>query len=98
MSIVNIILTMFIILDFMKDSFDVYLNTNLFTKTATFMSALLKIALVYILLSQDTSRNTTMWYTLWTFMSIFIFMILYTVKVMGERNTEEEKEPLVSSV
>ena len=92
MSIVNIILTMFIILDFMKDSFDVYLNTNLFTKTATFMSALLKIALVYILLSQDTSRNTTMWYTLWTFMSIFILIFLCTLKSMGERNTEEARE------
>ncbi len=58
MSIVSIILTMFIASEFVKDTFDVYLNTNLFTKTATFMSALLKIALVYILLSQDTSRNT----------------------------------------
>ena len=98
MMIVYMVLAIFLTMEFIKDGCDLYFHTHIMPKIFAFVSASSKIVLVYVLISQNPSSNTTTWYALWTIVSILILMFLYTVKVVSERNVEEEKELLVSSV
>ena len=94
MLILEIILSVFLTFEFIKDGCEIYFHAHTFPMILTFMSALSKIVLVYLLISLRVTREKFMWYAVWSIVAIAIMMLFLAISKIKKNNIEEEERLL----